>query len=47
LTSAASTSPSKIERVHGTLIQTLLCGLPCYTGGPRGADGSLEDPRAP
>jgi putative transposase len=34
----------KIERVHRTIDQTLLCGLPGFTGGPRDAAGRLYGP---
>lgn len=34
----------KIERVHRTIEQTLLCGLPGFTGGPRDAAGKLYGP---
>lgn len=34
----------KIERVHRTIEQTLLCGLPGYTDGPRNAAGELYGP---
>lgn len=37
----------KIERLHRTLIDTFLAGLPHFTGGPRGADGRLEAPGRP
>ena len=37
----------KIERLHLTCVQTLLSGLPHYTGGRRGANGRLLDPTAP
>ena len=33
----------KVERVHGTLISTLICGLPRFTEGPRDAAGRLYD----
>lgn len=32
----------KIERLHSTLVETLLRGLPCYTGGRRQANGRLQ-----
>src|SRR5260370_18309859 len=34
----------KVERVHRTIDQTLLCGLPGFTGGPRDAAGRLYGP---
>ncbi len=34
----------KIERLHQTIEQTLLCGLPGYTKGPRDAAGRLHGP---
>ncbi|MDG4785211.1 Mu transposase C-terminal domain-containing protein [Micromonospora sp. WMMD1102] len=34
----------KIERIHLTIEQTLLCGLPGYTHGPRDAAGRLHGP---
>lgn len=34
----------KIERLHKTIEQTLLCGLPGYTKGPRDAAGRLHGP---
>ena len=34
----------KVERVHRTIDQTLLCGLPGFTGGPRDASGRLYGP---
>lgn len=34
----------KIERVHRSIEQTLLCGLPGFTGGPRDASGKLYGP---
>jgi putative transposase len=34
----------KIERIHRTIEQTLLCGLPGFTGGPRDAAGKLYGP---
>jgi putative transposase len=34
----------KIERLHLTIEQTLLCGLPGYTKGPRDAAGRLHGP---
>ena len=34
----------KIGRVHRTIDQTLLCGLPGFTGGPRDAAGRLYGP---
>jgi putative transposase len=34
----------KIERVHRSIEQTLLCGLPGFTGGPRDAAGTLYGP---
>jgi hypothetical protein len=37
----------KVERLHLTCVQTLLCGLPCYTGGRRGADRRLSDGEPP
>lgn len=36
----------KIERIHRTIEQTLLCGLPGYTDGPRNAAGELYGPIA-
>ena len=32
----------KVERLHRTLIDTFLAGLPHFTAGPRAADGRLE-----
>jgi putative transposase len=37
----------KIERLHRTCVQTFLSGLPLYTSGRRGANGRLQDSRAP
>ena len=37
----------KVERVNRTVDQTLLCGLPFYTEGPRAADGRLFGPDTP
>ncbi len=37
----------KVERLHRTLKDTLLAGLPHFTGGPRAANGQLEAPGAP
>jgi len=37
----------KVERLHRTLIDTLLVGLPHFTGGPRAANGKLEDSGPP
>jgi putative transposase len=34
----------KVERIHLTVEQTLLCGLPGYTNGPRDAAGKLHGP---
>lgn len=34
----------KIERIHQTIEQTLLCGLPGFTKGPRDAAGRLHGP---
>ena len=34
----------KVERVHRTIDQTLLCGLPGFTAGPRDAAGRLYGP---
>lgn len=34
----------KIERLHRSIEQTLLCGLPGYTDGPRDAAGQLYGP---
>ena len=34
----------KVERFHETIQQTLLCGLPGYTKGPRDAAGKLHGP---
>ena len=34
----------KVERIHRTIDQTLLCGLPGFTGGPRDAAGRLYGP---
>jgi putative transposase len=34
----------KVERLHLTIEQTLLCGLPGYTDGPRNAAGKLYGP---
>ena len=34
----------KVERIHRTIEQTLLCGLPGYTKGPRDAAGRLHGP---
>jgi putative transposase len=34
----------KVERIHRTIEQTLLCGLPGYTDGPRDAAGVLYGP---
>jgi putative transposase len=34
----------KIERIHQTIEQTLLCGLPGFTKGPRDAGGRLHGP---
>ncbi|WP_412734295.1 Mu transposase C-terminal domain-containing protein [Krasilnikovia sp. MM14-A1259] len=34
----------KIERIHQSIEQTLLCGLPGYTKGPRDAAGRLHGP---
>jgi putative transposase len=34
----------EVERVHRTIDQTLLCGLPGFTGGPRDAAGRLYGP---
>jgi putative transposase len=34
----------KIERLHKTIEQTLLSGLPGYTKGPRDAAGRLHGP---
>ncbi|MCD2191689.1 Mu transposase C-terminal domain-containing protein [Actinomycetospora soli] len=34
----------KVERVNRTLVQLFLSGLPFFTGGPRGRDGSLHGP---
>jgi putative transposase len=34
----------KVERLHLTIEQTLLCGLPGYTKGPRDAAGRLHGP---
>lgn len=34
----------KVERLHLTIEQTLLCGLPGYTKGPRDAAGQLHGP---
>lgn len=34
----------KVERIHLTIEQTLLCGLPGYTHGPRDAAGELYGP---
>ncbi|MDQ3676340.1 MAG: integrase core domain-containing protein [Actinomycetota bacterium] len=36
-----------MERLNRTIEQTLLCELPRWTGGPRGADGRLTDQSAP
>jgi hypothetical protein len=36
----------KVERLHLTIEQTLLCGLPGYTKGPRDAAGRLHGPRS-
>ena len=37
----------KVERLHRTLKDTLLAGLPHFTSGPRAANGQLEAPGAP
>ena len=37
----------KVERLHRTLKDTLLAGLPHFTGGPRAANGQLEAPGQP
>lgn len=37
----------KVERLHRTLIETFLVGLPHFTGGPRGPNGRLEAPGRP
>lgn len=37
----------KVERLHRTLKDTLLAGLPHFTGGPRAANGQLEAPGTP
>jgi putative transposase len=34
----------KVERIHRTIDQTLLCGLPGFTEGPRDAAGRLYGP---
>jgi len=34
----------KVEKIHQTIEQTLLCGLPGYTDGPRDAAGHLYGP---
>jgi putative transposase len=34
----------KVERIHRTIDQTLLCALPRFTGGPRDAAGRLYGP---
>jgi len=34
----------KVEKIHQTIEQTLLCGLPGYTDGPRDAAGRLYGP---
>jgi putative transposase len=47
LPSSAGFTPhrkGKIERLHLTIEQTLLCGLPGYTKGPRDAAGRLHGP---
>jgi putative transposase len=37
-------SEGKVERIHRTIDQTLLCGLPGFIGGPRDAAGRLYGP---
>jgi putative transposase len=37
----------RVERLHLTLVQTFLSGLPQYTGGRKDRRGRLADPRAP
>jgi putative transposase len=37
----------RIERLHLTLVQTFLSGLPQYTGGRKDRRGRLTDPQAP
>ena len=37
----------KIERLHGTMTETFVVGLPGWTGGPRDQRGQLEAPGAP
>ena len=37
----------KIERLHGTITETFVVGLPGWTGGPRDQRGQLEAPGAP
>lgn len=37
----------KIERLNRTIDQELLCGMPRWTGGPRGYDGRLLDDQTP
>lgn len=41
------TGKGKVERVNRTAEQTLVCGLPFYTDGPRAADGRLFGPDTP
>jgi len=46
-TAYAPHEKGKIERLHLTLVNTLLRGLPCYTGGRRAANGRLQDAGEP
>jgi len=46
-TAYAPQQKGKVERLHGTITETLLCGLPGFTGGPRDVRGRLEDAGTP
>jgi transposase InsO family protein len=37
----------KVERLHRTITDCFVAGLPCWTGGPRDHRGQLEAPGAP